>query len=217
MDQPTDKYWNLRLHDVQKNLEKNNFDAYVVHSSADAKDLIMNEILPELGAKTVGFGGSLTLKQTGVYDALCKHKDLEAMRSDLPELTAEEKIEVRRQSLLSDVFFTGVNALTEDGNLVNLDMIGNRVAALTFGPKDVVVVVGRNKLTLDVEAAMERVKNYCSPVNAMRLDMKTPCAKTSECVDCQTPSRICNTWTITEKSFPKKRVKVVLVNEELGF
>jgi len=217
VEQAITNYWNLRLHDVQKNLEKNNFDAYVVNSSADAKALVMNEILPKLAVKTVGFGGSLTLQQTGIYDALCENKDLDVLRSDLPELTAEEKIEVRRQSLLTDVFFTSTNALTEDGNLVNLDMIGNRIAALTFGPKHVVVIVGRNKLTLDVESAMERVKNYCSPINAMRLNMKTPCAKTSECVDCQTSSRICNTWTITEKSFPKKRVKVILVNDNLGF
>lgn len=217
MDMPIENYWNLRLRDVQKNLVKNNFDAYVVQSSADAKDLIMDEILPSLDAKTVGFGGSLSLKQTGIYDALCNHKDLEALRSDLPDMTAEEKIEVRRQSLLTDVFFTGTNALTEGGTLVNLDMIGNRIAALTFGPKNVVVIIGRNKITIDVEGAMDRIKNYSSPVNTMRLDMKTPCAKTSVCVDCQTPSRICNTWTITEKSFPKKRVVVVLVNEDLGF
>ena len=106
--------------------------------------------------------------------------------------------------------------MTEEGQLVNLDMIGNRIGALTFGPKSVVVLVGRNKIVADVEEAMYRIKNFVAPANAMRLDMKTPCVKTSYCEECSSPKRICNTWTITEKSFPKGRVKVVLINEELG-
>jgi hypothetical protein len=96
-------------------------------------------------------------------------------------------------------------------------MIGNRVGALTFGPKNVVVVVGRNKLVLGLEEGMQRIKDYVAPVNTMRLDKKTPCAKTGECHDCSSPDRICNTWTITEKSFPKGRIIVILVNEELGY
>ncbi len=106
--------------------------------------------------------------------------------------------------------------MTEDGHLVNLDMTGNRVAALTFGPKKVVVFVGRNKIVADLESAMCRIKDYAAPANAMRLNYKTPCVKTSVCADCKSPSRICNTWTITEKSYPKKRVAVILINEELG-
>jgi len=129
----------------------------------------------------------------------------------------EENLERRRQALHVDLFFMGTNAVTEDGRLVNLDMIGNRVAALTFGPKRVIVLAGRNKIVCDLEDAMVRVKNYAAPVNAMRLDKKTPCAATSFCDECKSPDRICNTWTITEKSFPKGRVKVVLINEDLGF
>jgi hypothetical protein len=101
--------------------------------------------------------------------------------------------------------------------LVNLDMIGNRVAGLTFGPKNVVVIVGRNKIVHSLEDAFLRVKEYAAPVNTMRLDKKTPCVKTGRCEDCKSPDRICNTWTITEKSFPKGRVKVVLVNADMGF
>jgi hypothetical protein len=115
-----------------------------------------------------------------------------------------------------DLYLTGTNAVTEDGCLVNLDMIGNRVAALTFGPKKVVVFVGRNKIVSDLESAMYRIKDYAAPTNAMRLNCKTPCVKTSECADCKSPGRICNTWTITEKSYPKERVTVVLINEDLG-
>jgi MinD superfamily P-loop ATPase len=100
--------------------------------------------------------------------------------------------------------------------LVNLDMMGNRVGALTFGPKHVVIMVGRNKIVSDLDEAMWRIKNYVAPTNAMRLDKKTPGVKTSYCEDCKSPDRICNTWTITEKSYPKGRVKVVLINEDLG-
>ena len=118
---------------------------------------------------------------------------------------------------MTDLFITGTNAITTSGHLINLDMIGNRIAALTFGPRNVVVLAGRNKVVADLEAAWERIKAYAAPVNSMRLGMKTPCAATGVCHDCTSPQRICNTWTITEKSFPKGRVRVVLINEDLGF
>jgi len=115
-----------------------------------------------------------------------------------------------------DLFITGTNAVTRSGELVNLDMIGNRVSGITFGPRNVVVMVGRNKVVEDLEAAIERIKDYAAPVNAMRLNKKTPCAKTGVCEECKSPERICNSWTITQKSFPKGRIKVVLINENLG-
>ncbi|MDZ7599242.1 MAG: lactate utilization protein [Desulfobacterales bacterium] len=115
-----------------------------------------------------------------------------------------------------DLFFTGSNAVTEHGQLVNLDMQGNRVAALAFGPKKVVVLVGRNKIVPDIASAMARIKRYAAPANAMRLDKQTPCAKTGRCEDCRSPGRICNTWTITEKSWPTGRVTVILINADLG-
>ena len=131
-------------------------------------------------------------------------------------ISFDEQMERRRRSLLVDFFITGTNAVTEDGQLVNLDMLGNRVAALTFGPRHVVVLLGRNKIVPSLEEAMFRVKNIAAPANAMRLDKKTPCVKTSYCEECKSPERICNTWTITEKSFPKGRVRVVLINQDLG-
>jgi len=115
-----------------------------------------------------------------------------------------------------DLFITGTNAVTETGKLVNLDMYGNRVAAITFGPRNVVICVGRNKIVADIEDAMFRIEDYAAPANAMRLDKKTPCVEDSRCSDCSSPDRICNTWTITEKSFPKGRVKIILINEDLG-
>ena len=119
--------------------------------------------------------------------------------------------------MLVDLFITGTNAVTEKGRLVNLDMIGNRVAAITFGPKNVIIMVGRNKIVADVDEAIERIKTYAAPVNVMRLEKKTPCLQTGVCQNCKSPERICNAWTISEKSFPQGRIKVILINEDLGF
>ena len=158
----------------------------------------------------------MTFAASGIVDAIREIPEISIIDTTAADVPNTEKIERRRQSLLVDLFFTGTNAVTEDGQLVNLDMIGNRIGGLTFGPKEVVVLAGRNKIVPDVEDAMLRIKNYTAPVNAMRLDMRTPCAKTGRCEDCVSPSRICNTWTITEKSFPKGRVKVILINDDLG-
>jgi MinD superfamily P-loop ATPase len=95
-------------------------------------------------------------------------------------------------------------------------MIGNRACSINFGPKHVVILVGRNKIVSELDDAMFRVKNYAAPANAIRLEKKTPCVKTSYCEDCKSPDRICNVWTITEKSFPKGRIRVVLINQDLG-
>ena len=152
----------------------------------------------------------------GLYKKLKDSSDIEVWDTFAGKISDDEKNQRRRQALHADLFITGTNAVTEAGQLVNLDMIGNRVAALTFGPRWVIIVVGRNKIVPDLEEAMLRVKNYVAPANAMRLDKKTPCVKTSFCEECKSPDRICNTWTITEKSFPKGRVKIVLINEDLG-
>jgi hypothetical protein len=95
-------------------------------------------------------------------------------------------------------------------------MYGNRVAAITFGPKNVIILVGRNKIVSELDEAMDRIKDYAAPANAIRLDKETPCTKTSVCDDCRSPQRICNHWTITEKSYPKGRIKVVLINADAG-
>ena len=158
----------------------------------------------------------MTFLTTGLYNAIKENPDLEVLDIFDKNFSAEESTERRRQALLVDLFITGTNAVTETGLLVNLDMIGNRIGGLTFGPKNVVILVGRNKIVADLDEAMYRIKNYVAPANAIRLDKKTPCVKTSYCEDCKSPDRICNTWTITEKSFPKGRVKIVLINEDLG-
>ena len=216
MEKPIEHFWQLRLQQVKEQLDDNNFETFIAKDKTEAAKLIVSEIMPACQPKSVSYGGSMTLKSTGVLDTIAAMGDIEVIVPDDPKLSMEDKIERRRQALLVDFYLTGTNALTEDGTLVNLDMIGNRVAALTFGPQKVVVLIGRNKIVPDLESAMYRIKDYSAPTNAMRLDCKTPCAKTSECADCKSPGRICNTWTITEKSFPKHRVAVILIDEELG-
>ena len=216
MDQPIANYGKLRLTDLKTALESNNFDVYLAENKQAACETVLKDIIPNLNARTISWGGSMTFIDTGLYAQLKENPDLEVLDTFDKKITAEEMLERRRQALLVDLFITGTNSVTETGQLVNLDMIGNRIGALTFGPKWVIVLVGRNKIAADLDEAMFRVKNYVAPVNSMRLDKKTPCVKTSYCQECKSPDRICNTWTITEKSFPKGRVKVVLINEDLG-
>jgi len=217
MENPIDNYWKARLADLKKALEANNFEVFVANNINEAKNIVLEKIIPKTAAKSVSWGGSLTFIATKLYDALKKSSDLKVLDTFDKNLPPEESLERRRQSLLVDLFITGSNAVTETGQLVNLDMFGNRVAAITFGPKNVVILLGRNKIVPDLDVAMFRIKNYAAPVNAMRLDKKTPCVKTSYCEECKSPDRICNTWTITEKSFPKGSVKVILINDDLGF
>ena len=217
MENPIESYWKTRLTELKEILTENNFEVFVAENTDEAKSIVLEKIIPEIAPKSVSWGGSLTFVATGLYDVLKNDNDLNVLDTYDKTLSPEESLERRRQSLLVDLFITGSNAVTETGQLVNLDMIGNRVGALTFGPKNVIILVGRNKIVPDLDEAMFRIKNYAAPVNTMRLDKKTPCAKTSFCADCKSPDRICNTWTITEKSFPKKRVKIILINKDLGF
>lgn len=217
MKQPIKVYWEKRLESVKEALEKNNFEVHLAQGTGDAHQIVLDQIIPTLSPATVAWGGSMTFVATNLYATLCEQSKIEVLDTFDKKLAPDKMIERRRQALLSDLFITGTNAVTENGVLVNLDMIGNRVAGITFGPRHVIVLVGRNKIVPDLSSAMDRIKEYVAPVNSMRLDKKTPCRKTSRCHDCQSPDRICNTWTITEKSFPKGRIKVVLINEDLGF
>lgn len=218
MENPVQSFWQVRLEHVKEALKENNFQAFVAGSATEAKRIVTEEILPKLqGIKTVARGDSLTFEATAMLGDLTSDSSfdfLDPFEKGLPE---EEIFERGRQALLVDLFFTGTNALTETGMLVNLDGWGNRVAALTFGPKHVIVLVGRNKIVPGLDDAMYRIKNYAAPVNAMRFEARTPCVKTSFCEDCKSPDRICASWTITEKSYPPGRITVILINEDLGF
>jgi L-lactate utilization protein LutB len=217
MHNPIESYWKQRLEKCKQALENNNFDAYLAADSLEANQIIMNEIIPKLDAKSASWGDSMTLHATGVLDTLKKNPEINVIETFATGVPQEEIIERRRQALLVDIFFSGSNAITETGKLVNLDMVGNRIGGIIFGPKHVIITAGRNKIVSDVEAAMKRIKNYAAPVNAIRhTDFRTPCRKTSYCMDCKSPDRICNTWAITDKSYPKGRIKVLIINEVLG-
>ena len=217
MDDPIHNYWEIRLQKLKKALEDNNFDVYIADNKDLAKKIAYNTIIPDLAPRTISWGGSMTFVGTRLYEALKNDPRYTVLDTYDKSLSAEQSMQRRRESLLVDLFITGTNAVTENGHLVNLDMIGNRVAALTFGPKQVLLFIGRNKIVADRHAAVARIKTYAAPVNVMRLGKKSPCGKTGTCENCSSPDRICNTWTITEKSFPKHRVKIVLINEDMGF
>jgi len=217
MKNPVDNYWHLKLESVKESLENNNFEVFIAQNAKEAKQIAMNDILPKLDIKSVSWGGSMSFVATGLFHELKDNPDIKVLNTFDRSLSTDEMMELRRQSLMVDLYITGTNAVTEQGHLVNLDMMGNRVAAIMWGPKTVLLVIGRNKITSDLEDAMFRIKNYAAPVNTMNLDKKTPCRKTGVCHDCDSPDRICNYWTITEKSFVKNRIKIILVNEDLGF
>ena len=212
-----DRYWSNRLRYCQKALEENGFEAFIAKNPESAKAIVLEQIFPAVGAKTVSWGDSLTLHATGLLDAFSKRSDITLIRTFDATVSREVIIEARRQALLADLFLTGSNALTETGQLVNLDMVGNRVAGMIFGPKTVVILIGRNKIVPDLASAKARIKGFAAPVNAMRHDFFSPCAKTAHCLDCKRATRICNTWAIIEHCHPPGRIKVVLVNADLGY
>ena len=216
MKNPIANFHALRLAELKETLEANNFEVFIADSADHAKEIVVNEIIPAAKPTTIAWGGSMTLMDSGIPEALKADDALDVIDAKEEGIAPEEKAARIKRAMTADVYFTGTNAITEQGFLVNLDMVGNRVGALTFGPKNVIVLAGQNKWTADIESAMARIKEYAAPTNAMRLDMKTPCVKTGYCMDCNSPQRICNTWTITEKSFPKNRVKIVLIKEEMG-
>ena len=217
MDRPIENYWEARLGRLKEKLEANSFEVYFAVDGAEAKKIVQEEIVPKTGAKRISWGGSKTATDMGLIQALKEDTNLEFLDPFEKEIPLYDSLERRRQAFLVDLFITGTNALTETGLLVNLDRTGNRVAAITFGPKVVVILVGRNKIVSDLDEAFLRVKDYAAPLVAMRIKAKPPCVKTSFCEDCNSPDRVCSAWGIVEKSYPKGRIKVVLINQSLGF
>jgi len=210
------RYWEIRLSNCKNSLEKNNFDAFIAETPSDAKKIVIDKILPLIDIKSVSWGDSLTLYSTEILEYFRSKSEIKLIETFAENISREKIMERRRKALLTDLFFTGSNAVIDSGILVNLDMIGNRVGGITFGPKYVVIMVGRNKIVQDLDEAMRRIKNIAAPQNALRHSQKTPCVKTSYCMDCKSPERICNIWTIHEKSYPKGRIKVILINQDLG-
>jgi len=204
------------LQQCQASLTANGFEVYPARDAEQARQIFFAEILPTVKTGTVSWADSMTMKATGVLDELLADPGIDMIKTFDPEAPREEIIERRRQALLTDLFLTGTNAVTACGKLVNLDMIGNRTGAISFGPKKVVLFVGQNKLVPDLAGAFDRIRNHAAPLNAKRHNFPTPCAKTGRCHDCNSPKRICNTWGIVDKCFPVGRIKVVLIEQDLG-
>ncbi len=207
--------WNEKVaEDIIKHLEKRRMEGSYAPSAAKAREEIL-AMIPK-GA-TVFRCGSMTAVDMGLWEEIPKIPGVEVIDPYEPGIPPEESLERRRRGMLADVMIASSNAITLDGKLVNLDAMGNRVAAITFGPKKVILVVGMNKVAPDLDSAMARVKHYAAPVNSIRLGMKNPCVETGLCSDCSTPQRICNMWGIIEGHLAKGRVHVKLVGENLGY
>lgn len=197
---------------VIKALESRHMTGYYAATKEEALELALS-LIPE-GA-TVGCGGSYTSHQIGLIAAL-RNGNYNFLDREAIEDKAE-RTEFSKKSLLADVFIMGTNAITEDGQLVNLDGIGNRVAALCFGPDSVIIVAGMNKLTRNLEDAITRVRTVAAPINAFRFPGDTPCREHGVCGDCKKDSCICCQMVITRGSMSPGRVKVILIGEELGY
>jgi hypothetical protein len=193
-------------------LKKNRFEALYVPDSKTALEEVMKRI-PDRAS--VGIGGSLTLGQVGLLDAL-KNRKVSLIWPFVQAKTQEELHELIQESFSADVFLSGTNAVTEDGKLFNVDASGNRVGAMFIGPKKAIVVCGVNKIVKDLEAAEKRVREWVAPQNAKRLNRKTPCVETGVCGDCSSPDRICNIYVTLAKKPARTEVVVILVGENLG-
>ena len=198
---------------VLEALKKNSFDALYFPDSGKAAEYIMGFVKSGM---TVGFGGSMTVKGMGIHDKV-KGKGGVVLDHSAPGISPEESLAVRRKQLTCDLFLTGTNAITMDGWLVNVDGSGNRVAAMIFGPKKVIAVMGINKICKDLEAAFQRLEHFASPINNKRLSRPNPCVTAGTCMDCQGQSRICNIYTILKRKPGVTDFTVVLIGESLGY
>ncbi len=197
---------------VVEQLKKRHFNAVFCEHAEDVA-AIVDSIIPD--GSSVGWGGSTTIREIG----LTKHmheRDLTVIDRDLAK-SPEETYELHRQCLLTDYYLMSANALADDGILVNIDGNGNRVAALCFGPKNVVVVAGINKIAPSLDAAVARARGFAATANSMRFMGDTPCAKSGKCFNCKSLQCICNQVLITRMSKPAGRITVIVVGEELGF
>ena len=192
-------------------LRHRHFDAWYCADAEEALNKVL-ELIPQ--DAVVSWGGAVTMDELGVKDALRRRGQ---PLLDRDAAAPEDRPEIMRKALCCDVFLMSSNAVTEDGQLFNIDGTGNRVAALCFGPKNVIVVAGMNKLVPDLAAAYSRVRHCAAPMNAQRFELKTPCAVTGQCADCTSPDTICNAMVATRGCRPAGRVKVILVGEDLGF
>ncbi|MBR6719489.1 MAG: lactate utilization protein [Clostridia bacterium] len=212
----------MNIEKTLENLRKNNMMAYFAETKEEALDIIKGLISK---GDTVGVGGSVTLNEAGVLDLL-RNGDYNFLDRYKEGLTREEITEIFRKCFFADAYFASSNAITEEGELYNVDGNSNRVSAMLFGPKSVIVVAGKNKIVENLKAAEKRVKTVAAPQNAKRLSMKTYCSEKGLCVGtdgeklcagCESNDRICANYTVMAHQRIKDRVKVIIVNENLGY
>ena len=211
MTDPKQKYYYKRGQILVKNLQGRHFEAYYCEDRAQALEKAL-ELIPK-GA-TVGWGGAMSAQQIGLMDAL-NGGEYHAIDRDKCS-TAEEKLQAANDSMFADVFLTGANAMSLDGQMVNIDGTGNRIAAIVYGPETVLVIVGMNKVEDTLEAAITRARTVAAPMNKQRFAAQTPCEVTGTCGDCKVEGCICNQILITRHCRPVGRIKFILVGEELG-
>lgn len=209
---PKNKNYENLAATIIKNLEKRQMEGYYATDKNAALELLKS-MIPE--GSTIGYGGSVSLSEIGAIAALDNPSYKLIKREEAK--TEEDTERIFREILFSDFFLMSSNAITTHGELVNVDGRGNRIAFLAYGPKNVILVCGMNKITADVDSAIKRIKTLAAPMNAVRLNRSTPCAVTGICGDCQSPDCICANTIITRRSHIKGRIKVILVGEELGF
>lgn len=205
-------YYRKRAQILVKNLQSRHFEAYYCEDRQEALTKALSLINP--GA-SVSWGGATSAMQIGLLDAV-RAGDYNVIDRDKCA-TQEEKDLASRKALTADVFITGANALSLDGHMVNIDGMGNRVAAIVYGPKDILVIAGMNKVEDTLEAAMNRARTVAAPMNQQRFGLDNPCTVTGACADCKSVSCICNQILVTRHCRPVGRIKFILVGEDLGF
>ena len=212
MADPQKTFYANQAASIIKKLQLRKMQGYYCEDVESAKKKL-TELLGE-GKKAVGYGGSMTLDQNGFKDAVTAAGHELIIRENYK--TDEEVKECKAKLVNADAFLMSTNAITLDGELVNIDGRGNRVSFMIYGPDSVIIVAGMNKVVSNVEDAIRRIRNIASPPNCNRLNCETPCAKTGKCGDCLTDS-ICCQFVITRVSRVKDRIKVILVGESLGY
>ena len=194
-------------------LVAHDFKAIYVKTKEEAVQEIRKQITPK---QRIGVGGSLTLRELGILEKL-EGEGYTIYNHWKPGLSRESMLEIRKSQMTSDLFLSSINAVTLNGELVNIDGIGNRVNSTVFGPGKVILVAGHNKIVDDVQEGIKRIKNVAAPLNARRLNIDVPCAHVGKCVDCHSPNRICRVIVIHERKPSLTDIFIILVGEELGF
>ena len=213
MSENMKKLQEIKIKRTIEALKENGINGYSVKDKEQLKELVKSII--EKGS-IVTVGGSMTLFEAGIIDLL-RNGDYKFLDRYKEGLTRDEIEKIYRDAFSSDYYITSTNALTEKGELYNVDGNGNRVAAMIYGPKKVIVIAGVNKIVKDLDAAIVRMKEIAAPANAIRLNRNTPCSKVGHCCDCKSPEKICRDYTVIRSQGDKERFHVIIVEENLGY